>query len=280
MAREAAGTRETPNVREAAVSVSAAGKTRSTGGSSPSLDPLQQRLGYKFTHLELLEKALTHSSMAYERGLEKGVHDADDTNGERDRGNEQLEFLGDAVLGMVTAEWLYRMPGSGNEGQLTRMRAALVRRNSLAHAAERLHLGDSLRLGHGEENSGGRHKAALLADALEAVIAAVYLDGGLQAAAQLVEREVIAPAQERLHGGHSGDWEDWKSALQEWLQARGPERAQYVMVNESGPDHKKEFTLELRVGEEVLAQATAESKKQAEQECARDGLAKLRGKEE
>jgi ribonuclease-3 len=270
-------TRATPETRETATGESDE-NTRAAGRNAASLDPLQQRLGYKFTRLELLEKALTHSSMAYERGLEKGAQDTD-TSRERDRGNEQLEFLGDAVLGMVTAEWLYRMPGSGNEGQLTRMRAALVRRNSLARAAERLHLGDSLRLGHGEENSGGRHKAALLADALEAVIAAVYLDGGLQAAAQLVEREVIAPAQERLHGGHSGDWEDWKSALQEWLQARGPERAQYLTVSESGPDHKKEFTLELRVGGEVLAQATAESKKQAEQECARDGLAKLRSKE-
>jgi ribonuclease III len=272
-------TREMPGTREAAAEETVGSKSRLAGCNVASLDPLQQRLGYKFVRLELLEKALTHSSMAYERGLEKGAHDIDDSTRERDRGNEQLEFLGDAVLGMVTAEWLYRMPGSGNEGQLTRMRAALVRRNSLAHAAERLQLGDSLRLGHGEENSGGRHKAALLADALEAVIAAVYLDGGLQAAAQLVEREVIAPAQERLHGGHSGDWEDWKSALQEWLQARGPERAQYLTVSESGPDHKKEFTLELRVGGEVLAQATADSKKQAEQECARDGLAKLRGKE-
>jgi ribonuclease-3 len=253
-------------------------RDRDAGADVASLEALQERLGHKFARLELLERALTHSSQAYERALEAGGVDA---NGERDRmrdrGNELMEFLGDAVLGMITAEWLYRMPGSGNEGHLTRLRAALVRRKSLAEAAERLDLGNCLRLGHGEEMSGGRHKAALLADALEAVIAAVYLDGGLEAAARLVEREVIAPS--RLQGGGAELLEDSKSALQEWLQARGQQRAQYVVVSEKGPDHKKEFTLELRVGEQALARATAESKKQAEQECAREGLAKLRERE-
>jgi ribonuclease-3 len=257
---------------------------RGADAEAASLELLQQRLGYRFERPELLERALTHSSLAYERMLEEGA--ARETNGarasgegdgKRDRGNELMEFLGDAVLGMVTAEWLYRMPGNGDEGHLTRLRAALVRRNSLVSAAERLELGSVLRLGHGEESSGGRHKAALLADALEAVIAAVYLDGGLEAAARLVEREVIAPAQERLGGSNAEEWQDWKSALQEWLQARGQARAEYVLVSEQGPDHRKEFTLELRVGDEALAQATAASKKLAEQECAREGLAKLRG---
>lgn len=256
---------------------------RGPGANAAGLEPLQERLGYKFVRPELLERALTHSSLAYERMLEEAAAEETAKGGgigmrvERDRGNEQMEFLGDAVLGMVTAEWLYRMPGSADEGHLTRLRAALVRRNSLVAAAERLGLGDCLRLGHGEESSGGRHKAAILADGLEAVIAAVYLDGGLEAAARLVEREVIAPAQERLHSGKAEEWDDWKSALQEWLQARGQERAQYVLVEEQGPAHHKEFTLELRVGAETLARATAESKKQAEQECAREGLAKLRG---
>jgi ribonuclease-3 len=253
---------------------------RGADAEAASLELLQQRLGYRFERPELLERALTHSSLAYERMLEEGA--ARETNGarasgegdgKRDRGNELMEFLGDAVLGMVTAEWLYRMPGNGDEGHLTRLRAALVRRNSLVSAAERLELGSVLRLGHGEESSGGRHKAALLADAL----AAVYLDGGLEAAARLVEREVIAPAQERLGGSNAEEWQDWKSALQEWLQARGQARAEYVLVSEQGPDHRKEFTLELRVGDEALAQATAASKKLAEQECAREGLAKLRG---
>ena len=191
--------------------------------------------------------------------------------------NEQLEFVGDAVLELVVTEAMFREFPNCTEGELTRLRANLVSRKRMAEMGLELGLGELLKLGKSAELNGGRKKPALLANTAEAVIAAVYLDGGLEAAARLVEREVIAPAQERLGGSTAEQWQDWKSALQEWLQARGQARAEYVLVSEQGPDHRKEFTLELRVGDEALAQATAASKKLAEQECAREGLAKLRG---
>jgi ribonuclease-3 len=236
------------------------------------LEKLQQLLAYKFRDSQLLQSAVTHSSLAYERAQERSSEPEAATNGSAssaiDRGNEQLEFLGDAVLGMVVAEWLYRRLGTDDEGRLTRLRAGLVSRRNLARVAARMGLSDYLLLGRGEERSGGRHKAAVLADALEAVIAAVYLDGGLNAATQLVERAVIDGAQ-------LAEIEDWKSALQEWLQSHHRGRAIYAPVAESGPDHEKKFTVELRLGGEVLAQSTARSKKEAEQECARLSLEKL-----
>jgi ribonuclease-3 len=249
-------------------SENSAGEIRAEG----QMEKLQQLLAYKFRDPQLLLSAVTHSSLAYERAQERSA-DIDGSAGGNapstiDRGNEQLEFLGDAVLGMVVAEWLYRRLGTDDEGRLTRLRAGLVSRRNLSRVAARMGLSDYLLLGRGEERSGGRHKAAVLADALEAVIAAVYLDGGLKEATQLVERAVIDGAQ-------LAEIEDWKSALQEWLQSHHRGRAIYAPVAESGPDHEKKFTVELRLGSDVLSQSTARSKKEAEQECARLALEKL-----
>lgn len=224
---------------------------------SEKIAALEQRLQYQFRSRELLERALTHSSRAYEEQPDKS-----------DRGNEQMEFLGDAVLGLAAADWLFRHYADKDEGHLTRHRAALVSRRNLSRVARRVNLGEYLRLGRGEERSGGRHKAALLADALEAVIAAVYLDGGMEAAAALVGREIMLDPQ-------AIEEQDAKSALQEWLQARGRDAAEYNVLSAEGPDHKKMFTIELRLNGEPLAQATAGSKKQAEQQCAREALEQL-----
>jgi ribonuclease-3 len=231
---------------------------------------LARRLGHSFADPSLLRRALTHSSHAYEQ--------ASDRKPAKDRGNEQMEFLGDAVLGMAAADWLYRNHAGDDEGRLTRLRAALVSRKNLSRVAERLGLGECLQLGRGEELSGGRQKSALLADALEASIAAVYLDGGLPAAAALVEREVVHGASEELR-----EIDDAKSALQEWIQARATQsdkRPEYAVVSSDGPDHARRFTVQLRWKGELLAQATAASKKQAQQLCAQQGLKILRERED
>ncbi len=200
--------------------------------------------------------------------------------------NEQLEFIGDAVLGLVVAEALYRrFPGS-REGDLTRLRASLVSSKNLAQVAMRIQLGPMLRLGRGEEHSGGQNKPALLANALEAVIAAMYLDGGLGPAREFVLRQIVEPAEpeleEVLHSAQtfSGAVGDYKSALQEWLQAAGAGQPKYVMTDQSGPDHQKRFRIEVRVvqgggGYVTLADAEGTTKKLAQQEAARRALAGL-----
>src|SRR5580692_9883587 len=222
------------------------------------LAALAERLGHNFADPLLLRRALTHSSHAHEQGSEGRA--------KRDRGNEQMEFLGDAVLGLAVADWLFHHHAEDDEGRLTRLRAALVSRRNLSGVAERLGLGECLRLGRGEELSGGRAKSALLADALEAVIGAVYLDAGFHAAAALVEREVVREA-----GGQLAEIEDFKSELQEWIQGRNGwsgKRAEYAVASSDGPDHARRFTVELRWQGEVLAAATAATKKQAQQLCA------------
>jgi ribonuclease III len=221
---------------------------------------------------------LTHSSLAYESN----------PDGMREPGsdNEQLEFIGDAVLGLVVAEALYRrFPGS-REGDLTRLRASLVSSRNLAKVASHIQLGPMLRLGRGEEHSGGQKKPALLANALEAVIAAMYLDGGLAPTRDFIHRYIIEPADADLVGvldspePFSGAVGDYKSALQERLQAAGAGQPKYVMIDQSGPDHKKRFRIEVRVGNGAggyitLAEAEDTTKKLAQQEAARRALASL-----
>jgi ribonuclease-3 len=233
---------------------------------------------YKFKDPSLLILALTHSSLAYERNPE----------GTREPGsdNEQLEFIGDAVLGLVVAEALYRrFPGS-REGDLTRLRASLVSSRNLAEVAQRIQLGPMLRLGRGEQHSGGHRKPALLANGLEAVIAAMYLDGGLAPARDFIHRHIIEPADADLAGvlesdePFSGAVGDYKSALQERLQAEGAGQPKYVMTDQSGPDHKKRFRIEVRVADSAggfitLADAEGTTKKLAQQEAARRALAGL-----
>ncbi|MDP9052677.1 MAG: ribonuclease III [Acidobacteriota bacterium] len=233
---------------------------------------------YKFKDPSLLTLALTHSSLAYEKNPEGIRHPGSD--------NEQLEFIGDAVLGLVVAEALFRrFPGS-REGDLTRLRASLVSSRNLAQVAMRIDLGPMLRMGRGEEHSGGQKKPALLANALEAVIAAMYLDGGLSPARDFIQRHIVGPADAELVGvldstePFSGAVGDYKSALQERLQADGVGQPKYVMIDQSGPDHKKRFRIEVRVsngagGFITLADAEGSTKKLAQQEAARRALAGL-----
>jgi ribonuclease-3 len=208
----------------------------------------------------MLEHALTHRSRAAE-DASGGVAD-----------NESLEFLGDAVLGLVVADILFHQFPLYDEGQKSKIKAAVVSTQSLAQHAARLRLGDHLILGRGEEKTGGRQKTALLADAYEAVIAAIYLDGGLEAAEAFLRREL----KEAIDGGSAPTYaRDCKSALQERLQALGKPLPEYRLLGEEGPDHRKTFTVEVVVAGEVLGTASGRAKKEAEQEAARLALERL-----
>jgi ribonuclease-3 len=221
-------------------------------------EELEDRIGYRFKDRGLLEHALTHRSRAAE----------DASGGVRD--NESLEFLGDAVLGLVTADMLFRRYPDYDEGQKSKIKASVVSAQALARRAEQIRLGDHLLLGRGEEKTGGRFKQALLADGYEALIAAVYLDGGFQAASAFLERELSQAIAEGATQAVVG--EDYKSALQELLQALGRPLPEYRVAAQSGPDHRKVFTIEVVVGGEVLGSATGKAKKEAEQEAARGAL--------
>lgn len=237
---------------------------------------LENALSHVFSSSELLERALTHSSQAREADMLRPM------SGERAPDNEQLEFLGDAVLGLVTTEELFRRFPQFSEGQLSKLRAHLVSKNHLIHVAEQLELGKYLRLGRGEEKSGGRNKAALLVDALEAIIGAVYLDAGMEPARTLVLQRIVLPElQEFVSTGKAAKVTDYKSALQETLQAAARPQPAYVLVKETGPEHQKTFTIEARLltlgsGQvEFVGRAQGPTKKNAEQEAARQVLAYL-----
>jgi ribonuclease-3 len=260
------------------------------------LAELELALGHRFARPELLIHALTHRSQAYELEMETAGKPAKPTKStklgetfqEVRRGdNERLEFLGDAVLGVVVAEALYRSHPNWQEGELTRIRAQLVSRRHMAVVAQAIGLGEHLRLGKGEERSGGRKKAAILANAMEAVIAAMYLDAGSEGALEPVRRfarrHILGPAaddlaRELLSGAALGDH---KSALQEHLQATHAGVPVYLVESESGPDHRKRFHVEVRLKTadgrtgEALASGTGSTKKKAEQEAARRALAVL-----
>jgi ribonuclease III len=237
--------------------------------------------GHKFLRPAWLERALTHSSWIAENPEpERESTAAGNAAGDRGvqaavsfRDNERLEFLGDAVLTLVVSEALLKSFPQWREGQLSKARASLVNATALADAARRLDLGAHLRLGKGEERTGGREKPALLADAYEAVIAAIFLDGGLEPAQRFVEQTLISPAlaEHESRGALLGQ-PDHKSRLQELLQARGRPAAKYHVVRESGPAHRKVFEVEARVAEFASAVGTGMSKKQAEQAAARGVL--------
>jgi len=233
-----------------------------------SLRALEAKLEYRFADEGLLALAVTHSSLAHERS---------DTQPQTED-NERLEFLGDAVVGMLVAEGVYRRYAELSEGALTLLRGAMVSRRHLAEVARGLELGEHLQLGRGEERSGGRGKPALLANAMEAVIGAIYLDGGLEAARRLVETRVVAPGVEALRARVTADggMGDFKSALQELLQARRQGQPEYRTIRESGPDHQKEFFVEARVAGTLLAEGTGSTRKRAEQDAARRALEHLR----
>jgi ribonuclease-3 len=222
---------------------------------------LVRRLGYVFHDPGLLEHALTHTSRANE-DVSGGVID-----------NESLEFLGDAVLGFAIADLLFRRFPDRDEGWKSKMKAALVSTASLARLAEGLHLGDHLLLGRGEEKTGGRQKQALLADGYEALLAAIYLDGGIEHATAFIARQFEGSiAQARTPAAAFGDF---KSALQERVQSAGDPPPEYVVIGETGPDHHKTFLVEVRVNGRAMAEAPGRSKKEAEQEAARLALEKI-----
>jgi ribonuclease-3 len=236
---------------------------------------LEKRLGHKFSRPELLHHALTHSSAVPELRASQSDSSSLKPGGLTGpaANNERLEFLGDAVLELLTSEYLLNAFPDWSEGQLSKSRARLVNAHSLQTAARRLYLGDHLRLGRGEEKTGGRDKQTLLADAFEAVLAAVYLDAGLSAAREMLRRTLFEQA---LDGGSERiDESDRKSALQELLQSRGQTPAEYRVAGESGPDHQKKFEIEVWVDGARLASAEGNTKKEAEQRAARTALALL-----
>ncbi len=232
------------------------------------LDNLEQALGHQFANRELLEQALTHSSFARE-----SVEPA--------RDNEQLEFLGDAVLQLLASQELFQRFPSYQEGELSKLRAHLVNSNHLVHCAVELKLGDYLRLGRGEEKTGGRRKTALLADSVEALLAALYLDGGLFVARAFVLSHILEPELERLSGSRDEVLvADHKSRLQEMLRASGRPEPRYEMIAETGPDHRKTFTMKVIVlnpgnEAEFTTEGTANSKKAAGQMAAQKALERL-----
>ena len=225
-----------------------------------TLEDLQTQIGYQFKNPELLREALTHSSYAQETSAPA-------------QDNEKLEFLGDAVLSFIVSVRLADVFPDYEEGNLSRARARLVAAEHLARAAAPLRLGDYLRLGRGEEKTGGRSKNNLQVDALEALIAALYRDGGLDAARNFVER-CILPADLKACADELFAI-DFKSALQEYLQAAGTSPASYRVAGESGPEHQKTFTVEVIAGDNGMARGSGGSKKAAEQEAARNLLESL-----
>ena len=219
---------------------------------------LETAIGYRFHNISLLQNALTHSSYANERWHNSLLS------------NERLEFLGDSILGMVVAEYLYAHFPDRPEGELTRMRADMVCETSLAAVANRLGLGQHMLLGHGEEQGGGRSRASILADAVESVIAASFLDGGMEAARGIIERFVLCNVP--VAGLQKADY---KTKLQELVQQKRNQVLTYALTGESGPDHDKVFSVEVSLNGTVVGSGTGSSKKRAEQDAARAAVEAL-----
>ena len=219
---------------------------------------LESAIGYHFRNIQLLQNALTHSSYANERWHNSLLS------------NERLEFLGDSVLGMLVAEYLYRTFPNRPEGELTRMRADMVCEQTLAAAANRIGIGEHLLLGHGEEQGGGRKRNSILADAMESVIAACFLDGGIEAALKVVQQFILVEVPvKKMHNI------DYKTQLQELVQQKKNQVLSYTLVGQSGPDHDKQFEVEVALNGTVVGRGTGSSKKRAEQDSARAAIEKL-----
>jgi ribonuclease-3 len=235
---------------------------------------LEEGLGYHFRRRALIEQAVTHSSQAREKESQQAGESKYKVSD-----NEQLEFLGDAVLSLVTSDELFQRFPQFREGELSKLRAHLVSERHLIQVAQRLELGHYLRLGRGEEKSGGRSKTALLVDALEAILAAIYLDGGFEVAREFVLRNILEPELQRMERqGGTLPMTDFKSALQEAVQGLGLPQPAYVLVEEAGPEHSKTFTVEARLNTksgkdpELVGRARGSTKKTAEQDAARQLL--------
>ena len=219
---------------------------------------LETAIGYRFHDIQLLQNALTHSSYANERWHNSLLS------------NERLEFLGDSVLGMLVAEYLYRNFPDRPEGELTRMRADMVCEQTLAAAANKIGIGEHLLLGHGEERFGGRSRNSILADAMESIIAACFLDGGIQAALKVVQQFILVEVPvTKLHNV------DYKTKLQELVQQKKNQVLSYALVGESGPDHNKQFEVEVSLNGTVVGKGTGSSKKRAEQMAASSAIERL-----
>ena len=219
---------------------------------------LEEKINYTFRSPALLENALTHSSYANEH-REEGVSS-----------NERLEFLGDSILGLVVAEHLYRMRPDLPEGDLTRIRAALVCENSLVEVAKRLGVGNHLKLGKGEKAGGGRERPSIQADAVEAIIAAVYLDGGIGQVRKIIHMLILEQETEK-----TAAIRDYKTALQEIVQRESGKILSYRLIAESGPDHAKLFTMEVQLNGETIGIGQGKSKKEAEQAAAKAAVTKI-----
>jgi ribonuclease-3 len=230
---------------------------------SAEIRAVEGKLGYSFKDPTLLLRALTHRSYANEHEGEPLQH------------NEPLEFLGDAVLGFLVSTRIFQLFPSCAEGELSKIKAYLVSAANLVHLAENIHLGEHLRLGRGEDKTGGRQKRAILVDAFEAALAAIYLDGGIEAAAAFIER-LFGPLLEELNP-EQPYYGDFKSALQEHLHNLGRAEPCYEIVDEIGPDHRKTFVVQVRVEDRVVARASGRSKKEAQQEAARIAIESLKG---
>lgn len=214
-------------------------------------EEFQKEIGYSFKNISLLETAFTHSSYANENGLQC---------------NERLEFLGDSVLGVVSAEYFYRNLSNLPEGEMTKRRAACVCEKSLFGFAKEIGIGKYILLGKGEEHTGGRNRPSILADAFEAVIAAIYLDSGLEEARKFILRFLTEAAE------NPSSFTDYKTALQEIIQKNPEEHLTYVLVSESGPDHNKRFEIEVHLNSNVIGSGIDISKKKAEQAAAKSAL--------
>lgn len=218
---------------------------------------------YEFKDIKLLNKALTHSSYINEK--KKSYKD----------NNERLEFLGDAILDAVISEYLYNKFNTYEEGKLTRMRASIVCESSLAECAGKLHLGDFFLLGKGEENTGGRNRSSILADTLEALFGAVYLDSGWEAARKFILEKLKDIIDDAIHGRL---YPDYKTRLQEIIQANSDLGICYQIVNEEGPDHNKTFYVNVSIGDDIRGGGSGRNKKEAEQNAAKAALSKLDSK--
>ena len=219
------------------------------------MNSLENKLNYKFNNIDLLKKALIHSSYANE--VRGNTHS-----------NERLEFLGDSVLSIIVSEHIYNKFPNMPEGELTRMRASLVCEKSLYSFSRELGIGEYLKLGKGEDKNGGRERESILADAFEAVLAAIYLDGGMTAAKNHIMNTVLRDLKH-----HDDDnFKDYKTTLQEIIQRNPEESVSYILIDESGPDHNKMFTVEVHLNSNVIGKGSGKSKKQAEQMAARQAL--------
>lgn len=223
-----------------------------------NIEEFQKKIGISFHDPKLLTHALIHSSYANERKMSK------------DKNNERLEFLGDAVLELITSDYLFRTYKKEPEGKLTKLRASLVCEPTLAMCAKDIALGEYLLLSRGEDMTGGRERDSILSDAFEAVIGAVYLDQGIESARKFIETHLLKDVENKVL------FFDAKTQLQEIIQGEGNETLHYVLVKEEGPDHQKQFTIEARLGDEVIGRGVGRSKKTAEQHAAFEAIKKYK----